>query len=94
MISASLIADYLDENFVRKIILPKTKLLYEQHAGDHKIVFNILSCLEKIIPKLERSTIIEDVLPILCETAKSQDPDVILKVVSKWNLIYEPLKTS
>jgi SCY1-like protein 2 len=86
LISASLVADYLDENFIRKIILPKTKFFYEKYTGDLKVVFNILICLEKIIPKLERSTIIEDVLPILCENAKSQDPDIILKVVRKLSL--------
>ncbi len=65
-------------------IFSKTKLFYEKYAGDLKVVVNILMCLEKIIPKLERSTIIEDVLPILCENAKSQDPDIILKVVRKF----------
>jgi len=85
LISASLIADYLDEDFIRKTILPKVKLFYEKYSSDLKVVLNILICLEKIISKLERSTIIEDVLPILCENAKSQDPDIILKVVRKYN---------
>ncbi|OXA61727.1 SCY1-like protein 2 [Folsomia candida] len=88
LISASLVAEYLDETFIRKIILPRLKGIYEKYCGDLKVLVNILMCLEKIIPKLERSTIIEDVLPILCENATSrQDPDIIGKLTDIYRLM-------
>lgn len=88
LISTCQVAHYLDDNFIKKTVLPKTKLIYEKYTGDLKIVLNVLGCLERILPKLDRSMIIEDVLPILYDNAKSQDPDIIVKVVREWLLIY------
>ena len=82
LICAANISHHLDESSVRKIILPKTKQVYEKYSSDLKIVLNVLTCIEKILDKLERSMLIEDVLPMLWEV-KLQDADITIKVVRK-----------
>lgn len=84
LISTAHVAHYLEDTFIKKTVLPKVKQIYEKYSTDLKIVLNVLTCLEKILSKLDRSMIIEDVLPILYENAKTQDPDIIVKVVRKW----------
>lgn len=68
---------------MRKTILPKTKQVYEKYPNDLKIIQNVLLCLESVLEKLERPMIIEEVLPMLYDSAKLQDPDIILRVVRK-----------
>ncbi|ODN01826.1 SCY1-like protein 2 [Orchesella cincta] len=92
LISTALVVAYLDDNFIKKTVLPKTKQIYEKYSGDLKIVLNVLGCIEKILPKLDRSMIIEDVLPILYENAKTQDPDIIVKVVQIYRIMLEDNK--
>ncbi|CAL8102037.1 unnamed protein product [Orchesella dallaii] len=92
LISTALVCAYLDDAFIKKTVLPKTKLIYEKYSGDLKIVLNVLGCIEKILPKLDRSMIIEDVLPILYENAKTQDPDIIVKVVQIYRIMLEDNK--
>lgn len=75
-------SDFLDETAIRKMVLPKMKAVYEKNCSDMKIVLNILQCVEKTLDRLERSQIIDEVLPMLWEV-RLQDPDIVLSVVSK-----------
>lgn len=64
------------------MVLPKTKSVYEKNTSDIKIVLNVLACFEKCLDRLDRTHIIDDVLPLLYDV-RLQDPEIILRVVSK-----------
>ncbi|KAL3196153.1 hypothetical protein MRX96_015565 [Rhipicephalus microplus] len=73
------IADYLEESAVRKMVLPRTKQAFENNSGI-KVQANALTCIEKIIDKLEKTDILDEVLPMLGK-AKLQDPAILMPVV-------------
>ncbi|EEC12565.1 protein kinase domain-containing protein ppk32, putative [Ixodes scapularis] len=74
------IADYLEESAVRKMVLPRTKQVFENNTGV-KVRANALTCIEKIIDKLEKTDILDEVLPMLGK-AKLQDPAILMPVVT------------
>lgn len=80
--AATNIASSLDDQMIRKMVLPKTKLVFERNPGDLKLTLNVLACLDKVIDRLDKSAIIDDVLPLLWDV-KLQDPEIIQEVVSK-----------
>ncbi|KAG8195910.1 hypothetical protein JTE90_001145 [Oedothorax gibbosus] len=72
-------ADYLEDTAVRKMVLPRTKQVFENNNGI-KVQSNALMCIEKIIDKLEKTDILDEVLPMLSK-AKIQDPAILMPVV-------------
>ena len=77
-----LILDYFGDDIVRREILPKTRHVYEESGGDVKMVLAVLACVSKILDKLDRSAIIDEVLPLLLEV-KLQDVNVLVRVLGK-----------
>ena len=75
-----LILDYFGDDIVRREILPKTRHVYEENGGDVKMVLAVLACVSKILDKLDRSAIIDEVLPLLLEV-KLQDVNVLVRVL-------------
>ena len=75
-----LILDYFGDDIVRREILPKTRHVYEESGGDVKMVLAVLACVSKILDKLDRSAIIDEVLPLLLEV-KLQDVNVLVRVL-------------
>ncbi|XP_022253725.1 SCY1-like protein 2 [Limulus polyphemus] len=73
------VADFLEENAVRKMILPRTKQVFDSHSGT-KVQANALICIEKVIDKLEKTDILDEVLPML-NKARLQDPTILMPVV-------------
>lgn len=85
--SAALVAvanvyEYVDEMSIRRMVLPKIKAVFEKNQSDLKIMANVLQCVERILDKLDKSQIIDEVLPMLYEIRLS-DPEIILRVVRK-----------
>jgi SCY1-like protein 2 len=76
------VAEYLDEAAIRRMVLTKTRTVYEKNTGDLKIVLNVLACVEKTLDRLDKGQIIDEVLPLLWDV-RLQDPEVTLRVVSK-----------
>jgi SCY1-like protein 2 len=88
--SAALVAvanvyEYVDELSIRRMVLPKIKTVFEKNQSDLKIMVNVLQCVERILDKLDKSQIIDEVLPMLSEIRLS-DPEIILRVVRKFHL--------
>lgn len=86
--SAALVAvanvyEYVDELSIRRMVLPKIKMVFEKNQSDLKIMSNVLQCVERILDKLDKSQIIDEVLPMLYEIRLS-DPEIILRVVRKY----------
>jgi hypothetical protein len=60
--SAALVAvanvyEYIDELSIRRMVMPKIKLVYEKNQNDLKIILNVLSCIERILDKLDKSQV-------------------------------------
>jgi SCY1-like protein 2 len=82
LVAVTNVSEYLDETAIRRMILPKTKIIYEKNQSDLKIVSNVLSCVERTLDRLDKSQIIDEVLPLLYDIRLS-DPQITLRVVSK-----------
>lgn len=83
LVAVTNIASSLDDQMIRKMVLPKTKLVFERNSGDLKLTLNVLACLAQVIDRLDKSAIIDEVLPLLWDV-KLQDPEIIQEVVSKY----------
>uniref|UniRef100_T1J8U4 Protein kinase domain-containing protein n=1 Tax=Strigamia maritima TaxID=126957 RepID=T1J8U4_STRMM len=79
------IADYLDEVAVRKMVLPRAKAVLASNTNI-EVQASVLACLESIIDKLDKTTILDDVLPLLGE-AKISDPAILLTVTNIYKLL-------
>ena len=75
-----IVLDYFDDDIVRTEILPKTRKVYEGNGGDVKIVLAVLACISKILNKLDKAAIIDEVPPLLFEV-KLQDVNVLVRVL-------------
>merc|ERR1712223_1618785 len=80
------ILDFFNDDIVRQEILPKTRKVYEQNGGDVKIVLAVLACVSKILDKLDKTAIIDEVLPLLLEV-KLQDVNVLVKVLEIFHMM-------
>lgn len=90
--SAALVAvanvyEYVDEISIRRMVLPKIKTVFEKNQSDLKIMSNVLQCVERILDKLDKSQIIDEVLPMLYEIRLS-DPEIILRVVREYFFMF------
>ncbi|KAF6201763.1 hypothetical protein GE061_004158 [Apolygus lucorum] len=86
LVAVTNVSEYLDETAIRKMVLPKMKTVYEKNSNDLKLVLSVLACIEKILDRLERSQIIDEVLPLLWEV-RLQDADVIVRVVNIYRVM-------
>lgn len=85
LVAVTNVSEYLEETAIRRMILPKTKHIYEKNQSDSKIVSNVLSCVERTLDRLDKSQIIDEVLPLLYDI-KLSDPQITLRVVSKYTI--------
>lgn len=79
-VAVASVHDYLDDLFVKNVVLPKLKAAFENSSTDQRILMNALSCF---LERLEKSQIIDDVLPILW-AVKLNEPEIINRVVSEY----------
>ncbi|XP_055536696.1 SCY1-like protein 2 isoform X6 [Wyeomyia smithii] len=89
--SAALVAvtnvyDYLDDITIKKLVLPKLKSVFEKNQSDLKIMGNVLQCVERTLDKLDKSQIIDEVLPLLLEV-RLTDPDIIVRVANIYRIM-------
>lgn len=60
--SAALVAvinvnETLDDVAIRKMVLPKLKIVFEKNQSDVKIISNVLQCIQRIMDKLEKTQV-------------------------------------
>ncbi|CAD7082852.1 unnamed protein product [Hermetia illucens] len=94
--SAALVAvtnvyDCIDEASIKKMVLPKIKMVFEKNHTDVKIVSNVLSCIERTLEKLDKAQIIDEVLPLLWDV-RLGDPEIILRVVNIYRIMLSDKK--
>ncbi|XP_049694120.1 SCY1-like protein 2 isoform X3 [Helicoverpa armigera] len=89
LIAVQNICDVLEDRILHTTILNKVKALLERNQSDVKIISLILCFFEKIIVRLERTHILEQVIPTLLAMRLS-DPDIVNRVVKLYkNLLLE-----
>lgn len=49
--------EIIDEASLRVTVLPKIKAVYEKNALDAKIVGNVMTCIERILDKLDKQQV-------------------------------------
>ncbi|XP_076052800.1 SCY1-like protein bma [Oratosquilla oratoria] len=91
VVASSNASEFLEVESIKKTVLPRTKAIYERNPTDIPLCLTVLGCLERILDKLEKSSIIDDVLPILYDM-KLQDADVTMKVVNIYRLMMSDKK--
>ncbi|XP_076462131.1 SCY1-like protein 2 [Babylonia areolata] len=74
------VKEYLDDNILRKMVLPKAKSLFCR-STNVKMRINALSCIDHLLDSLDKMLILDDVLPFLTDIT-CQDPDVVIAVVN------------
>lgn len=57
LVAVTNVYEWLDEVSIRKMVLPKIKLVFEKNQSDLKIVANVLQCIERTLDKLDKSQV-------------------------------------
>ncbi|CAG9137478.1 unnamed protein product [Plutella xylostella] len=83
-------SDFIDDKSLHTIVLPKIRGVLEKSQCDVKIVNLVLAFYEKILMRLERGHIVDNLLPSLLSLRLS-DPEIINKVVKLYRtMLVEP----
>ena len=77
------VTEYIDDESVRNIVLPKLLQAFEKNLVDSRILMNVIPC---ILNRLEKQKIIDCILPLLFNV-KLQEPEIIVRVVRKYTRV-------
>ncbi|ELU03322.1 hypothetical protein CAPTEDRAFT_140753, partial [Capitella teleta] len=76
----STIKKYLDDQTMRKLVLPKAKALFNK-STNVRTRLNALACIDRLLDSLGKMMILDEVLPFLTEI-QVQDVDIIMSVIA------------
>ncbi|XP_017753145.1 PREDICTED: SCY1-like protein 2 [Eufriesea mexicana] len=82
-VAVSNVIEYIDDEAVRNIVLPKLLQAFEKNLVDSRILMNVIPC---ILNRLEKQKIIDCILPLLFNV-KLQEPEIIVRVVKIYRLM-------
>jgi len=85
------ILDYLCDDVIRIELLPRARSVYLSNGGDVKIVLSLLACIAKILDKLEKCVIIDEVLPLLGEI-RLNDVNILVTVLEIYRVMMSDRK--
>lgn len=57
VVAVANVFDSIDELSIRRMVLPKVKLVFEKNITDPKIVQNVLMCIERVMDRMERAQV-------------------------------------
>lgn len=57
LVAVTNVYEWLDDISIRKMVLPKIKIVFEKNHNDFKIVANVLQCIERTLDKLDKSQV-------------------------------------
>ncbi|XP_022217628.1 SCY1-like protein 2 isoform X1 [Drosophila obscura] len=87
VVAVANVFDSIDELSIRRMVLPKVKLVFEKNITDPKIVQNVLMCIERVMDRMERAQVMEEVLPLLANI-RIPDPDIIMRTVRIYHKLF------
>ncbi|XP_023332600.1 SCY1-like protein 2 isoform X2 [Eurytemora carolleeae] len=80
------ILDYLCDDVIRTELLPRARNVYSTNGADVKIVLSLLACIAKILDKLDRAVIIDEVLPLLYDI-RLNDINILVTVLEIYRVM-------
>ncbi|XP_059055324.1 SCY1-like protein 2 [Achroia grisella] len=80
LIALQNVSDYIDDNSLQNVVLVKIKDVLEKNPNDVKVISLILGFFEKILLRLEKGHIVDNVIPTLL-SMRLTDPDIVNRVV-------------
>ncbi|KAH8345925.1 hypothetical protein KR067_009094, partial [Drosophila pandora] len=87
VVAVANVFDSIDELSIRRMVLPKVKLVFEKNITDPKIVQNVLMCIERVMDRMERAQVMDEVLPLLANV-RIPDPDIIMRTVRIYHKLF------
>ncbi|KAL5291270.1 hypothetical protein ACFFRR_010588 [Megaselia abdita] len=91
LVAIANVHEIIDEASLRVTVLPKIKAVYEKNALDSKIVGNVMTCIERILDKLDRQQVLDDILPLLADV-RLTEPDLVLRIVNVYRKLLSDRK--
>ncbi|KPJ09257.1 SCY1-like protein 2 [Papilio machaon] len=86
LIALQNVHDYVEDEHLHSEVMGKVKILIEKNKSDVKIISLILGFFEKVLVRLERDDITDNVIPTLL-TMRLSDPDIVNRVVKLYKAI-------
>ncbi|XP_054733391.1 SCY1-like protein 2 isoform X1 [Anastrepha obliqua] len=80
VVAVTNVFDNIEDVSIRRMVVPKVKSVFEKNLADPKIVQNVLICIERLMDKLERAQVMEEVLQLLGDV-RIPDPDIVMRTV-------------
>ncbi|XP_067644510.1 SCY1-like protein 2 isoform X4 [Eurosta solidaginis] len=80
VIAVTNVFDNIEDLSIRRMVVPKVKSVFEKNLADPKIVQNVLICIERLMDKLERAQVMEEVLHLL-GNVRIPEPDIVMRTV-------------
>ncbi|XP_034174802.1 SCY1-like protein bma isoform X1 [Osmia lignaria lignaria] len=87
-IAVSNVTEYIDDEAIRSIVLPKLLQAFEKDSVDCRILINVIPC---ILNRLEKQKIVDCILPLLFNI-ELQEPEMIVRVVKIYRLMLSDKK--
>ncbi|KAH8378837.1 hypothetical protein KR009_001709, partial [Drosophila setifemur] len=87
VVAVANVFDSIDELSIRRMVLPKVKLVFEKNITDPKIVQNVLMCIERVMDRMERAQVMDEVLPLLANV-RIPDADIIMRTVRIYHKLF------
>ncbi|EDW40951.1 GM25196, partial [Drosophila sechellia] len=87
VVAVANVFDSIDELSIRRMVLPKVKQVFEKNITDPKIVQNVLMCIERVMDRMERAQVMDEVLPLLANI-RIPDPDIIMRTVRIYHKLF------
>nr|XP_012140238.1 PREDICTED: SCY1-like protein 2 isoform X2 [Megachile rotundata] len=82
-VAVSNVTEYIDDEAIRNIVLPKLLQAFEKNTVDPRILVNVISC---ILNRLDKQKIVDCILPLLCNV-ELHEPEMIVRVVRIYRLM-------
>ncbi|XP_017794218.1 PREDICTED: SCY1-like protein 2, partial [Habropoda laboriosa] len=82
-VAVSNVTEYIDDEAVRNIVLPKLLQAFEKNSVDSRVLMNVIPY---ILNRLEKQKIVDCILPLL-SNVKLQEPEMIVRVVQIYRLM-------
>ncbi|XP_020715853.1 SCY1-like protein 2 isoform X1 [Ceratitis capitata] len=80
VVAVTNVFDNIEDVSIKRMVIPKVKSVFEKNLADPKIVQNVLICIERLMDKLERAQVMEEVLQLLGDV-RIPEPDIVMRTV-------------
>ncbi|XP_023930039.1 SCY1-like protein 2 isoform X3 [Lingula anatina] len=72
------IKQHLDEDSIKKMVLPRAKAIFN-NANNVKVKMNALMCIDRLLDRMDKSVISDNVIPFLTKI-EPEDPEIVMAI--------------